>query len=85
MSHRYNARHNVFYRAHFSVERVVHDIKRAEVNGWGFEGEDADNFPDESGWVWINRKRVPVQTGFRNHVMVWEVKPEHVADLGYIY
>jgi hypothetical protein len=69
-----------------SVERVIHAIKKHEPNRFFPDGEDdGELYPDLTGWAWLAGKRVPVQSGFRGDVMVWEVADGYNEPIGDVW
>ena len=53
------------------IERTVRSVKPHMPNRYAEQGYE--DYPDETGIISLEGKRVEVQTAFRNDVMVWEL------------
>lgn len=72
--------------ANGSIERVIHGVKVHEPNRFSPEGENwSEDYPDLTGWAWIAGKRIPVETGYRAEVMVWEIESGYDYDDDILY
>ena len=51
------------------VYRVIHDIKTIVPSRFD-NGEDDD---DQTGWVWLNGRKMPVETAYYGDVVIWRL------------
>jgi hypothetical protein len=51
------------------IYRVIHDITTVVPSRFN-NGEDDD---DQSGWVWLNGRKVPVETAYYGDVVIWKL------------